>query len=105
MTAGIVLALAASSAVGSETPAAAGTTGGDKCCFSNPRYSGVCEVTPGEDETCADILAYLNNQASVGKTYCGSTQVRGGWSQVECETSASTTACAAPDSADTRPTS
>ncbi|MEX1310178.1 MAG: hypothetical protein AB1Z65_07160 [Candidatus Sulfomarinibacteraceae bacterium] len=61
--------------------------GGDTCCFTNPRYSGTCEVTTGPDETCADVLAYLNNQASVGKTYCGNTKVRGGWAQVECETS------------------
>jgi hypothetical protein len=61
--------------------------GGDTCCFTNPRYTGTCEVTTGPDETCADVLAYLNNQASVGKTYCGNTKVRGGWTQVQCETS------------------
>ena len=63
--------------------------GGETCCFTNPRYSGVCQVTTGPDETCADILAYLNNQASTGKTYCGSTKVRGGWEQVDCESSES----------------
>jgi hypothetical protein len=57
----------------------------DDCCFANPRYTGVCRVTPGADETCADILAYLNNQSSVGKTYCGNTKVRGGWAQVDCD--------------------
>jgi hypothetical protein len=56
-----------------------------KCCFNNTRYTGTCEVTPGTDETCASILAYLNNQASTGKSYCGSTTIRGGWSQVECK--------------------
>jgi hypothetical protein len=57
----------------------------DPCCFTNPRFSGVCKVTPGEDETCASILAYLNNPNSTGKAYCGGTTVRGGWSQVDCE--------------------
>ena len=28
------------------------------CCYSNPRYSGQCEVTPGADEKCAEILTY-----------------------------------------------
>ena len=54
------------------------------CCFANPRYTGICRVTPAPDESCADILAYLNNQASVGKTYCGNTKVRGGWTEVDC---------------------
>jgi len=55
------------------------------CCLTNPRYSGRCEVTPGPDETCSDILAYLNNQSSVGKSYCGNTTIRGGWALVDCE--------------------
>ncbi len=59
------------------------------CCFENPRFSGACEVTPGEDESCGSILGYLNNPNSVGKNYCGNTKVRGGWSQVTCEGSAS----------------
>ncbi len=61
-----------------------GEAAGSPCCFSNPRFAGVCEVTPGEGETCASILAYLNNQSSTGKSYCGGTTVRGGWQQVEC---------------------
>lgn len=60
------------------------------CCFENPRYSGTCEVTPGEDESCGSILSYLNNPNSMGKGYCGNTNIRGGWSQVACETSAAT---------------
>jgi len=55
------------------------------CCFSNPRYSGQCKVTPGADESCADILSYLNSQNSVGKNYCGNTTIRGGWTTVTCE--------------------
>jgi hypothetical protein len=56
----------------------------DPCCFTNPRYTGVCTVVPDADETCSSILAYLNNQNSVGKTYCGNTTIRGGWRTVDC---------------------
>jgi hypothetical protein len=56
-----------------------------KCCFASPGFSGICEVTPGEDETCASILAYLNNPNAVGKSYCGNTKVRGTWKQVDCK--------------------
>jgi hypothetical protein len=61
----------------------------EPCCFENPRYSGTCQVTPGPDEGCADILAYLNNPNSVGKSYCGNTKVRGGWTEVDCNGTAS----------------
>ena len=67
------------------------------CCFANPRHAGICEVAPGPDESCGGILAYLNNPNSKGKTYCGNTDIRGGWSEVSCaggETSAAT-ACTA----------
>jgi hypothetical protein len=57
---------------------------GDRCCFTNPRFTGVCSVTPGEGESCASILAYLNNPSSAGKAYCGGTSIRGGWQQVDC---------------------
>jgi hypothetical protein len=70
-------------------PIEVSTAGNDTCCFSNPRFSGVCEVTTGPDETCSDVLSYLNNQESVGKTYCGNTTIRGGWAQVECDGEAS----------------
>jgi len=65
----------------------AGTTGEAKepCCFTNPRYTGVCQVSPAEDETCSSILAYLNNPNSSGKGYCGGTSIRGGWQQASCE--------------------
>ena len=66
-------------------PEAANSAGADPCCFTNPRYTGVCQVTPGEGESCSSILGYLNNPNSVGKSYCGGTTVRGGWSQVTCE--------------------
>ena len=54
------------------------------CCFTNEHYSGTCRVVPGNDETCGGILAYLNNPSSTGRSYCGGTTVRGGWSQVDC---------------------
>ena len=84
----LVFCLAAAVAVvGEETTVT--TIQHTPCCFENPRYSGTCEVTPGEDESCGSILGYLNNPNSVGKNYCGNTKVRGGWSQVTCEGSAS----------------
>jgi hypothetical protein len=56
-----------------------------KCCFTNPGYSGVCQVSPAKGETCDSILAYLNQPGATGKTYCGNTDVRGGWQQVSCK--------------------
>ena len=82
-------ALCAPLAAGDEAAASAA----GPCCFENPRFSGTCQVTPGEDETCGDILSYLNNPNSVGKDYCGNTTIRGGWTQVACEDAASTAVC------------
>lgn len=71
-----------------------------KCCFENPRYSGTCEVTPGPEESCGSVLGYLNNPNSMGKDYCGNTTIRGGWSQVECEgTASAVSACTAENHA------
>lgn len=83
----LFIAAAAAAAPAAECVDSTDVIGGDTCCFTNPRYTGTCQVTTGPDETCSDVLAYLNNQASVGKTYCGNTKVRGGWAQVQCETS------------------
>jgi hypothetical protein len=55
------------------------------CCYTNPRYAGVCVVRPVADETCGTILAYLNDVNSVGKTYCNTTDVRGGWEWILCD--------------------
>jgi len=55
------------------------------CCYANTRYAGVCKVEAAPGETCAGILAYLNNPKSAGKTYCGSTDIRGGWTRVKCK--------------------
>jgi hypothetical protein len=76
--------------------------GAKACCFNNPRYTGTCEVTPAEGETCAAILAYLNNPSAVGKQYCGNTNIRGGWQQVACQAASRADATtAAPTCADT----
>lgn len=61
---------------------------GAKCCFTNPAYTGVCQVMPQEGETCKSILDYLNAPNSVGKSYCGETNVRGGWQQTSCASGA-----------------
>lgn len=79
-----------------------------RCCFNNARYTGTCEVTPADDETCQDILAYLNNASAAGKQYCGNTNIRRGWTEVACQaasraSSATTAPCrpqaAAPETA------
>ena len=55
-----------------------------RCCFSNPGYSGLCEVQPAKDETCQQILDYLNNPRAQGKSYCENSQLRGGWEAKAC---------------------
>ena len=55
------------------------------CCFTNPQYSGVCSVEPAADESCGQVLEYLNSPQSQGKSYCGNTTIRGGWSAKKCE--------------------
>ncbi|MGH9322399.1 MAG: hypothetical protein ACRD3V_21250 [Vicinamibacteria bacterium] len=55
------------------------------CCFTNPGYAGTCKVVPAEDETCASILAYLNDPMAEGKSYCGGATVRRGRTEVSCE--------------------
>lgn len=57
----------------------------EPCCFTNPRYTGMCRQDPQDDETCGSIVGYLNNPNAVGKAYCGNTTVRGGWQQVACD--------------------
>ena len=55
------------------------------CCFINRAFTGVCRVKPADGETCATILAYLNDPRSQGRSYCGGTTIRSGWQQVSCE--------------------
>lgn len=77
-----ILALTAAIAL---PPASAQTASpAPACCFTNPNYTGVCEVRPEGAETCASVLAYLNGTHSSGKAYCGNTAVRGGWTAVTC---------------------
>ncbi|MCU0291009.1 MAG: hypothetical protein MUF10_03335 [Thermoanaerobaculaceae bacterium] len=84
--AGGVAAVVAGVVVASATLLAALAGAAEPCCFANDRYEGNCMVVPGEGESCQSILAYLNNPLSTGKSYCGSTSVRGGWVQVDCTT-------------------
>jgi hypothetical protein len=79
----------------------------EPCCFANQRYSGVCQVAPAEDETCASILTYLNTPNSTGKGYCAGTDIRGGWAQVDCQAKSQSTQAttgAAPQAACTAAT-
>jgi hypothetical protein len=80
-----VALVGAVAAVASPTPTVAGEDAARACCVANPRFSGICKVELGPDETCRDVLAYLNNAASAGKSYCGNTDVRGGWKEVACQ--------------------
>jgi len=82
---GVLVAAGGAAAVIAAGSAAGGATANETCCFTNPRFNGVCSVTPGQGETCAGILAYLNNPNSSGKAYCGGTNIRGGWQHVKCE--------------------
>jgi uncharacterized protein (TIGR02246 family) len=56
----------------------------ERCCLNNFRFAGGCMVVVRGDETCSDVLAYLNNFNSVGKYYCDNTMVRGGWTLSDC---------------------
>ncbi len=71
-------------ATGGPTPSRAQDPPPPKCCFSNPGYSGTCEVRPAKDETCGQVLDYLNNPMAQGKSYCDNTQIRGGWESIAC---------------------
>jgi len=56
----------------------------ESCCLNNFRFAGGCMVVARGQETCQDVLSYLNNFNSVGKYYCDNTMVRGGWSLSDC---------------------
>ena len=72
-------------APGTPRPSVAAAAG--PCCYTNPQYAGGCTATPGAGETCASILAFLNDPRSLGKSYCDNTNVRGGWKRVKCSAS------------------
>ena len=82
-TRAVVLMILAGAALTSATRST--TDEKEKCCFTNPQYSGVCQVQPAAGETCASILAYLNHPGATGKGYCNNTDIRGGWKQVSCK--------------------
>jgi hypothetical protein len=82
--AALACALVAAAAPQPKAPPPAAASGRPSCCYTNPQYVGVCVVEAGEGETCASIRGYLNNPQAQGKTYCASTNVRGGWKQVRC---------------------
>ncbi len=67
-------------------PSARPAAAQEACCFNNFRFAGGCVVVPTGSETCQSILAYLNSFDTVGRDYCGSTTVRGGWSLNPCDT-------------------
>ncbi len=56
----------------------------ESCCLNNYRFAGGCMVVARGQETCQDVIAYLNNFNSVGKYYCDNTMVRGGWTLSDC---------------------
>ena len=47
------------------------------CCFTNRAFVGGLLGQPGEKESCASILEYLNDPQSQGKAYCSHTTIRG----------------------------
>jgi hypothetical protein len=94
---GFVLTLTAATATAQTVSGQVERGGGGVCCLTNFRFTGPCEVTIGPGESCADVLAYLNNFQSAGRQYCGNTITRGGWTAVRCGSSAGS-AVISPDS-------
>jgi len=82
---GLVVATILVASAAAVVIASGGAAADERCCFTNPRFSGVCSVTLGEGESCSSVLGYLNNPNSTGKAYCGGTPVRGGWQKIACE--------------------
>lgn len=82
---GVVLLLAAA-AVWAQTFSGQVERGeAGRCCLTNFRYSGLCEVSVGSGESCGDALSYLNNFQSAGRQYCGNSIIRGGWTLSRCD--------------------
>jgi len=54
------------------------------CCFNNWRFAGTCVTQIAKDQVCGDVLSVLNNMQAAATTYCGGSQVRGGWTEIEC---------------------
>lgn len=68
------------------------------CCFEHDGYQGTCVVVPGDGETCESILEYLNKPATVGKSYCGGSRLRGNWKSAACPQPSRPTGTATPRS-------
>ncbi len=85
---GVVLLLAAVVASAQTISGQVQQGQGGVCCLTNFRFTGPCEVTVGEGESCSDVLAYLNNFQAAGRQHCGNTIIRGGWTQVRCGSTA-----------------
>lgn len=60
------------------------------CCYANWRYAGTCIVQVGDNQVCGDVLGELNNPMSAATSYCGGTQLRGGWAAVACGSASET---------------
>jgi hypothetical protein len=64
------------------------------CALSNPSYSGWCRATVDVPEgktgrdACVSVLECLNNSQCTNKSYCNSTDVRGGWKLEKVEPAA-----------------
>jgi hypothetical protein len=86
MIASLLLAVAAGGIAGvlPTSGATARPETASPCCFAHSGYQGVCVVVPGENETCAGILDYLNTPNTAGRTYCNSSRLRGGWEIASC---------------------
>ena len=63
----------------------------ERCCLNNFRFAGGCMVVARGQETCQNVISYLNNFNSVGKYYCDNTMIRGGWSLSDCGNPATNT--------------
>ena len=83
--AGVVLLLAAAVASAQTISGQVQKGDGGRCCLTNFRYSGSCEVSVGSGESCGDVLSYLNNFQSAGRQYCGNSIIRGGWTLAQCD--------------------
>jgi ketosteroid isomerase-like protein len=71
-------------AIAAALAASATAVAEDICCLNNFRFSGGCRVVVRGQETCRDVLSYLNSFQSVGKYYCDNTTIRGGWTLAQC---------------------
>jgi ketosteroid isomerase-like protein len=84
--------------------APSGVEAEERCCLNNFRFAGGCMVVVRGQETCRDVLAYLNDFNSVGKYYCNNTVIRGGWSLGPCgDPAVNTSPYVAPENAQPGP--